>query len=368
MQVRPQVSHNLVAKHIAAAFALMYGFVPFLVEYFDLFPAPYAQINLVFSLILALAIYAMPNKLPFRWRLAVVPRMPSYKLTFTLFIAAAVIFYLFPWHGDRESAGASLSAVFRALWLITTFTYARSKEKERFALMGLTVVLMYIDESRTYFLVSLIILAITSKYRFSLLGISISLAILLAAVRSEDSGGGADLALYGIIGEGYNATKVVGQIHESNHPINEISHLAQTFLQPVIFPAEMFISRVINKDYITQEGHMAILVGNSLDEIFNPMGGWYIVADFIHYKYVGIPLMIIYIFITWIATRAVFDAPDFPFGSFFMFIAIKSNPFIYWKFIYYIIIISLIYKLISNQRIRRARRSAPPASAHLKIN
>lgn len=58
--------------------------------------------------------------------------------------------------------------------------------------------------------------------------------------------------------------------------------------------------------------------------------------------------MMLYILITWIATKAAFDAPDFPFGSFFMFIAVKANPFIYWKFLYYIIIASLIYKFISN--------------------
>jgi hypothetical protein len=349
---RLNTKYLIFAKLIAASLAVMYGVVPVLVELSGLFEAPYAFINLWFSLALLIFILALPTKELALSRLIIFTEKRNSVLTITIFISALYSFYLFPWHDDRESIGASLSAFFRALWFVVGISYMSSPERTRLVLMIATVILMYIDQSRTYFLLLLIILAAKSEYKKTALIIGLTLATALGAIRSSDSGGGFDLLIYGIIGEGYNATKTVGQIHAVSHiPIDVFSHIASTLLQPVTLPFDILMSKIFSDSYKLQDFYLYEAITLNLSEIFNPMGGWYVVGDFVYYGYIGILLMWIYIYITWYLSRRLLDTKLFPYGAFFVFIAIKATPFIYWKFIFYIIAVSLVYKLLTSFRI-----------------
>lgn len=340
------------AKLLAILLTIMYGLVPLLVEINGLFEAPYAFINFWFSVALLIFIIMLPAKVLTLPRSFIFTEKRNLALTITIFIAASYTFYLFPWHDDRESVGASFSAFFRALWFVVSVSYINSSERSRLFIIICTVILMYIDQSRTYFLLLLIILAARSEYKKSALFFGLTLAVALGAVRSSDSGGGFDILLYGIIGEGYNATKAVGQIHEVSHiPINKFSHIASTLLQPVTFPFDILMSKVFSEDYRLQDYYLYEVVTLNLGEIFNPMGGWYVVGDFVYYGYSGVALMGIYIYITWYLSRILLDTEYFPYGAFFVFIAIKATPFIYWKFIFYVVAVSLFYKLLVSFRI-----------------
>lgn len=336
------------ARHLSAILTVMYGLVPLLVDLNGVYEAPYANINLAFSAVLLIFIYALPTKVKYFHHSFKFTDRRSTALTLIIFASSLYCFYLFPWHEDRESWGASLSAVFRALWFVVGVSYINSNERTRLLVMLGTVILMYIDQSRTYFLLLLIILAIRSDYKKLALLFGVSLAVVLGAVRSSDSGSGLDFLLYGIVGEGYNATRAVGQIYEASHmPIDTFSHLASTFFQPVTLPFDLLMQKYFEESYRLQDFYLSTLVDSYLSETFNPMGGWYITADFIYYGYFGFVLMGLYLYITWVFSRIYLDTKLFPFGAFFLFIAIKSNPFIYWKFVFYLIFISLAYKALT---------------------
>lgn len=340
-----------LAKYLSALLTIMYGLVPLLVEINGIFEAPYAFLNFWFSIALLIFILALPIKPLTQPRPLIFTEKRNLVTTTVIFITASYVFYLFPWHDDRESFGASVSAFFRALWFVTAISYLNSSERARLATMLTTVVLMYIDQSRTYFLLLLLIIAARSEYKKAALLLGLFFSIALGSIRSSDSGGGLDILLYGIIGEGYNATKAVGQIYEvSNIPINKFAHITSTLLQPITLPFDVLISKIFPDNYRLQDYYLSEIVTVNLGEIFNPMGGWYIVGDFVYYGYIGIVLMGIYIYITWHLSRLLLDTKSFPYGAFFVFIAIKATPFVYWKFVFYIAAVSLVYKFLTSFR------------------
>lgn len=337
------------SKILVILLSVMYGMVPVLIDVIGLYEAPYAYVNFWFSVSLICFIIFLPNGLKTSGQLSIFTQKNSPLLTILIFVAASYCFYLFPWHDDRESVGASISAFFRALWFMVGISYMSSSERARLLVMIATVALMYIDQSRTYFLLLLIMLAAKSEYKKIALIFGLTFAVALGAVRSDDSSGGMDLLLYGIIGEGFNATKAVGQIIEvSNISIDYFSHIASTLFQPITIPFDILISKFFPEEYRLQDHYLSESVALNLGEVFNPMGGWYIVGDFVYYGFAGIFLMWAYLYITWYLSRRLLDTRLFPFGAFFLFIAIKSTPFIYWKFVLYIIAVSIFYKFISS--------------------
>jgi hypothetical protein len=296
------------ARYISALLVVMYGLVPLFVEISGVFEAPYANINFWFSFALLVIILKLPINVPISSYSFTFVKNRSFVVTAIIFLFASYVFFLFPWHDDRESLGASLAAFFRALWFVVAISYIDSTERTRLLVIISTVILMYIDQSRTYFLLLLLIIAARSDYKKSAFFLGLTLAIVLGAVRSSDSTGGLDLILYGIIGEGYNATKAVGQIHEVSYiQIDMVSHIASTFLQPITFPFDIVMSKIFAEDYKLQDYYLSEIVISNLGEVFNPMGGWYIVGDFVYYGNAGICLMALYVYMTWYLTRKLLD-------------------------------------------------------------
>jgi hypothetical protein len=206
---------------------------------------------------------------------------------------------------------------------------------------------MFIDESRTYFMIGLLAITSSSVHRKFLLLLGIGLAVLLAATRMSVGIGSWNFLTYGIVGESYNAVRPVGQILAvSNFNINSVAHLAHTMFQPIIFPVEFVAARVIGVDFPSQSYYFSKLVETSLGEKLSPMGGWYIVADFIYYGYLGLIPFAIYLFFSWWMTCKLFNTNAFPYGAFIFFISIKSTPYVYWKMVFYILVIFYIVKAL----------------------
>jgi hypothetical protein len=366
MKIILPMNYDKVARHFSSLLVLMYGLVPMGGSFLGIYPQTYATINFVFSICLIGIIYLLPSDCKGRFTFSLLRFNTKPIWLVLVFIISAYVFHLFPWTTDRglgteASLGTSIAALMRALWLLTGITYVNKTEKQRFFILILTIILMYIDRSRTYFLVLLLILAAKSSHKKSIIVISLASAIFLAAIRSGASTNGLNSMLFGIVGEGLGATTAVGQIYGASiYHINVFMHLFETFFQPVVFPFDFVATKIFGTDYLTQGDYLARLVMNHTNEVFNPMGGWYIVADFVYYGYFGIFLMWIYIVITWFCTKLLLDDKDFPFGSFFFFIAIKASPFVYWKFIYYILFISLIYRALNKLSLLPSRRSSVP--------
>ena len=91
-----------------------------------------------------------------------------------------------------------------------------------------------------------------------------------------------------------------------------------------------------------QDSFLAEAVQFNLGEKLSPMGGWYILADFVYYGFYGIPILFLYTVFLWRFTSVLFDTRSFPYAPFIFFIAIKATPYVYVKFIYYIFLVTLL--------------------------
>lgn len=350
-----QNRYVLDAKIISALFFLMYGIVPLLLDFFGIYEVHWAETNFYFSL---LAVFFVITVRPQRRFLNLKQFYPKIDLQrwhyITFFFVSLSMFLLFPWHDDRVSLGASFSALMRAVWLIVIFKSIDRSESFRSFLLGMTVLLMFVDESRTYFMIMLMILASRSKYRAIYFVLSITGVIFLAATRMNVSGSFLNGLIYGIVGEAYNATKPVGQILLiTNEKVDVIRHVLHTFLQPFVFPVEFVLNRILGSSIPSQFSYFETAVAQNLGQQLSPMGGWYIVADFVHYGAFGLFLMFIYLRLSWWITNYLLSTPNFPFGAFVFFISIKATPYVYYKFIFYIVMVKIIVSLVTRFRVGR---------------
>jgi hypothetical protein len=336
---------EIYAVLIGVALILMYGGVPWYLHYNGSHYVPWAEQNLLYSLLfglLVLSLLFLSISRPSLTRANL--RKASLVSLWIVFLVCAVVFYNFPWHDDRESAGASLAAVFRAVWVIYTFKFIRAPEHTKLLILFMTAVLVFIDQSRTYFFISFLVLSLSSQYFRTYMLFGFFVILLVAAIRVGEGITGFGLLTYGIIGEGYNGSKAVGQILEiSQAGINHFAHIGHIIFQPLIFPFEFVAKKIIGFDF-WQNISFATEVRDQLGETLSPMGGWYILADFISYGPLGLIFLWVYIFTAWKICKKLFDTYDFPFGSYLFLISIKASPFIFYKFIFYIYIIMVLMK------------------------
>jgi hypothetical protein len=147
-----------------------------------------------------------------------------------------------------------------------------------------------------------------------------------------------------VVGEGYNGAKAVGQVLEvTGLKVNWVAHVLHTIGQPLVFPFEFIFGRILGVDFPAQASYFSDLVLDELGEVLSPMGGWYILADFIYYGWAGVGLLAIYEWIAWRVSKYLLDTDYFPFGSYVFLISIKATPYIYYKFLFYIFIISFCF-------------------------
>lgn len=337
---RSYCSQVSIAKYISISLALMYGVTPVLVDNFGLSEIKWAVKNFIFSLALSVFILFLPVTSRSSW---VGSKIEPIKIRpwfyWTVFILSIPVFYLFPWPVEANPIGVSFAAILRALWLFIAFSCVNSGETDKLKTIILTVLLMYIDQSRTYFMLGILVIAVSSKYKRQFVAYGVFLSVLLASFRSglSFSAGAFDFLLFGIIGEASLATISVGQIFASSEfQMDSTLHLIHTFLQPLFLPFELLAAKIFDVNITSQASYLERLVQQGLGETLSPMGGWYIVAEFIYYGWLGIPIMLGYVLLTWKVTAAIFNTDRFPFGSFIFFVCIKSNPFVYWKFLFYI--------------------------------
>lgn len=352
--MQPQVIYISSAKVISALFFAMYGIVPFALNTLSVYEVHWAIPNLYFSLAGMCCVLTLnfPRKhLKIRQFYSKIYLQKWHYVT--LFCLSLTVFILFPWHGDRESLGASFSALMRAAWLVVIFKSIDSSERTRLNLAVATLLLMFIDESRTYFMIMLVVIATRSKYRKTLFVISMLGVILVAATRMGVSSSVTAALLYGIIGESYNATKPVGQVLLiADEPLNVFGHLLHTFLQPFLFPFEFTLNLLLDSKIPSQSSYFADIVAENLGEQLSPMGGWYIVADFIYYGPLGVLLLVFYLKFTWWISNYMLNTSSFPFGAFVFFISIKATPYVYYKFVFYILAVKMLVSLMVRFRVQ----------------
>lgn len=354
-QLSKKVNYVWYAKALAIAMVAYYGIAPVLIGYFNLYPVSWAEENFYFSLALVFFILTLPKVKPItRIRQFVFqPTQISTASVTIAYILAFVSFSFFPWHEVREGVGGSLAAIARAVWLLVVFSFINGSDKAKLVIGGLTLVLMFLDESRTYFFIMLVVLAVSMKAKKFFLALSLAGIVIVAATRMGIESTSGWFFIYGLVGEAFNATKVVGNVLIiKDEEINFVAHIMHTLFQFLIFPIEYTLN-FFNFDILpAQSSYLANAFQNTGGESLTPMGGWYIVGDFIFYGWLGLPLMWVYVAINWWACHYFLNSQGFPYGAFIFIISLKATPYIFWKFAFYILAISVGVKILSRVRFR----------------
>ena len=355
IRVGGEFSSQGIAKIISGLLVLMYGFVPIVLDTLGIYRIPWAFSNFSYSMALFFIILTLPNynfkKYFFRFDFK-----SNYKVkTFLLFTVAIICFSLWGWTDDRVSAGASVSAFFRASWLLFCLCFINATENKKLLMLVLTAVLVFIDESRTYFMIAFFVLAISSNRKKIYFFIGMFTILLVAAVRQNESMTLLQMLTYGVVGEGYNGAKSVGQVIRLDlSNFSTVKHLSLTFLQPLYLPIQT-IGGGLGFDLPQQSDVLFELTAAQLGEKLSPMGGWYILSDFIIYREVGVFYMALYIHWVWWLCNRVFNTRYFPIGAFLFFLSIKSSPLIFFKMMLYLILIATIVTALGGFKDKKQR-------------
>ncbi|MFT5849008.1 MAG: hypothetical protein ACI902_003088 [Psychroserpens sp.] len=333
--------YQRIAKFMSIALVAMYAIVPLILNELGIYSIPWAEENFFYSLSLIFILFTLPlydfKTYFFRFDF----KENYFPKTVLLFFACTICFYLWGWHDDRESIGASLSALFRAFWLLFCFCFVNASERKKLFLLFLTAILVFIDQSRTYFMIAFFVLSLSSKNKKVYFSIGLAAILLVAAVRVESNISGIQILTYGIVGEGYNGAKSIGQVLQLDlSSFSASEHLLLTFLQPIYLPFQMIGNGLFSLGFPSQADSLGALTRNQLGETLSPMGGWYILSDFIIYKHIGIVYMFVYIHWLWWLCNRIFNTRYFPIGAFLFFLAIKATPFVFFKMMLYIFIIA----------------------------
>ena len=270
-------------------------------------------------------------------------KINTYKIHF-LFIACAVIFYFYPWSEDRESRMAQVAALFRAIWFIVVVVKLKGNKNDYYYLF-LSLILMVIDTSRSTF-ASLCIIHLFRRSVVSLkMGVLLVISVLgIASMRSftfDFKELFNSVFLYGFFGEGVNGSIGTFQLLSSDDNLNyDLLTVFFAFLQPLLTPFKIIFGS--NLPFFDSSYFHSNIVRSSLNEEYYPMGGFYLVSEFIRLKYIGVLFFLLYIkFAFWLSAK-IFPFKDSAVHFTLIFLMLKMSPFTYWKWIYYITILYFI--------------------------
>lgn len=343
--------NELILAIIASSFFLSYGITPFILNVLGIYDIDGSYENLIFSVVAAffpILLYLIFKKSVYGKLVVNIEINELYILI--IFIISSIVLYFFSWHDDRESFGSSLAAIFRGSWLVLMAQSYGQRPAKIFRLILMTVILMLIDQSRTAFGLALFVLALS--YSIKILPFLILLITASAAWRMGASSGVVNDILYGLVGEGYNGAKGSLQaIAVKSYEINYLSHIFELLLQPVLTIFQFILQKISMAD-LDVTRHIGNLINQNLDEVYSPMGGFYISSEFIYYGYSGLVLLFFYLLITYLITKKIFDNVRFPVGSLLFIISIKATPFVYWKYIIYLYFIQETLRLISRLSVK----------------
>lgn len=340
---------RLTGFNISLILILFYGLTPYIYinifnygksELYDLtkFQLTYSLITILF-LILLKKIKILKNKklveknnnwLSIKYANLIFP---------IIFALSCISFFLNPWSESREGLFASISALFRILWILVTIPLLKTSKSK--LLLLLSVILMFIDGSRTFVFIIFLYYLLNNKVNKKIILLGFILVLLSASFRNGFYS--FDL-LYGIFGEGVNGSTGIFQVLllPNSDTFPYITHLFYTFFQPFFVILSLFIpATFINFD---SSQFLSSNVSSFLPENYYPMGGFYILSEFVYYGYLGIFLFLIYYFVSFRLTSILLDNDFNQFSPVLLFMMIKSSPFTYWKWVIWFMIFQFIFK------------------------
>ncbi|MDC0906592.1 hypothetical protein OAS81_04495 [Gammaproteobacteria bacterium] len=344
-----------LAWSMSAALIVMYGFVPFIVDALGGRTIGWAEYNFQYSIIF-LCIHLLVLLTPSVPAVHLKGIMPERQVSpigiFLIFSTLVALFYNFPWHDDRTSLGSTFSAIGRVSWLYVCYSVLRSNEKVRFLVLAGTLILMFVDQSRTIFILCLLILGAASRYKIIILSVGLALVILLAAVRMESANGFLFSIYYGVFGEAYNAAYSFSQVSQVEIVgADRISHVVGSFFQFFLLPVAKIFGTILDlPNLFFPQRILNEAVDLAVREKLAPMGGWYLAAEFSYMGFLGGVFLAVYYFLAIYITKIVFFSRYIPVYMFFCFLIIKSTPAVYFNLIIYIAVIFFLINTVRKLR------------------
>lgn len=341
---------HILGALLCCLLTAMYGAVPASPELFGIGPraAQLIQENITGAAILIAIIvtltYATRNLKVERKPLPVHPIAAV-----LIFIGGVLWFREFNWVDVREGSEGTISGVFRILWFVVIISLDRSKLGlgKRAVYVAATLILMFVDQSRTYFLIALLVL-LADLGVIAILP-AIVMALLVAAIRSNENYGLFYAIMFAVGGEGYLGSQGVFQVLSIgaagvDFKVPAVQALFSPFTAFLVlifkrlgYPAESFDSSSFLGYYIFA----------TTGQTYPPMGGFFILSEFIRAGWFGMICMAIYMTIVFFLTKRLFDTVQFPIGSFLILIAIKSSPMTYWSLVMSVFIVSTAFRTLS---------------------
>lgn len=340
---------HMLAVALTTALVVVYGVVPANPELFSVPPWPPFMIPeylTAASLLAAIVVgvgYATRNMTFSRQPIPIHPAV-----AIIVFVGGCFWLRLHPWTEVREGIEGSISAVFRVSWFVIIINLRQSSLSlpKRIIYVLATTVLMFFDQSRTYFLVALLIL-LTNLSWIAIIP-AIVAALLVAAIRSDQNSGFLYAITFAIGGEGYLGSQGVLQV--LSLPVGGLNFSIPA-VQALFAPATALITVVAKRfDYSADMFDSSTYLGNYIESLtgqpYPPMGGFFILSEFIRSGWFGMLCLTIYMVTVFILTKKLFDTIEFPIGSFIAILSIKNSPMTYWNLVMIVFVISFVFRYV----------------------
>ncbi len=344
MVVTPKVvTAHALAMALAVALVTIYGVVPANPELFGVPPWPAFMLReYVGGAVLLGAIVAIVG---YRARKIGSTREPvpvHSTIAIAVFAGGCVWLKDHSWVDAREGFEGSISAAFRILWfvIVINLRQERMSVTKRMVYVLATAILMFFDQSRTYFLVALLVLL--ANFNWIAIIPALVAALMVAAIRSDQNYGFLYSITFAIGGEGYLGSQGVFQVLAL--PESGLNFSIPP-IQALFAPATALVTVIAKRfDYPADLFDSSTYLGNYIEALTNqpypPMGGFFIMSEFIRAGWFGMICIALYMTVVLVLTKRLFDTAEFPIGSFIAILAIKSSPMTYWNMILIVFIIS----------------------------
>ena len=356
---KKRVAPHTLAVMLAIALVVMYGVVPAQPELFGIGPRASSMIaeNAIGAALLAMIVAAVgfatrridPGREP-------VPIHPI----ITVLVFAGGCYWLRDnsWIDAREGVEGTISALFRIAWFVIVINIRRAEMTlpKRGLYVVATVILMFYDQSRTYFLIALLVL-LTDLGMIAIVPALVA-ALLVAAVRSSENQGFVHSMMFAIGGEGYLGSQGVFQVLAiGERGINFSIPAAQALFSPLTATVTLFAKRLdYSVDMLDSSSYLGSYIRATTGDTYPPMGGFFILSEFIRAGWFGMICMALYIAAVLFLTKKLFDTIEFPVGSFIAILAIKNSPMTYWNLVISVFVVSYVVHRIGGV-LRSIRQS-----------
>lgn len=343
---------------------LMYPIFYLYIKYFKMYDIEVPQETIVYIFISSFSVIFVSIIPPLK--LYSLPASSMHRINYYwIFISAAIILMIFPWYEVRSTIYGSIANVFRALWVLYVWSRLPHAKTHEALILGVSsVVLAFLDGSRTYLMLALIPIfpilfpSITKKV-LALLLIP-TLISLVHAFRTFHSEPSWDPNLFhmlieGFIGESLWGMYGVSQVAATGNNVFVLDTL-QTFLLP-IFGFLKYVCRFgieCNGFLFDPNFFQRVNVVAVSQEKYFPMAGYLIHVQFLPYgTLLGCLLLFLYLYLIRQLSCFVLGARTPHVHWAILFIAVKASPEVIVNLIYYIGFLNLLLVLIGRFSLKK---------------